>query len=119
MVHVDQLLMLMLFCGLIFLICGSTLIFGLLLIIKHVGVYNKLSVIYYSLLLAVVAFEFTLIGSVFDPKVTTYDWKSILTISTYAGIVTFLGVIAITLLYFLIISVIKWLCRFMTDFLNK
>jgi len=110
--------MLMLFCGLIILICGSTLVFGLLLIIKHAGVYNKLSALYYSLLLAVVAFEFTFIGSVFDPKVTTYDWKLILTISTYAGIITFLVAIAISLLSYLLIG-IRWLYRFVTGFLNK
>lgn len=107
MVHVDQLLTFLLFCGLIILICGSTLVFGLLLIIKHAGVYNKLSVIYYSLLLAVVAFEFTLLGSLFDPRVPMHDWKYILTISASAGIVAFLGVVAITFLYYLIIRVIK------------
>jgi hypothetical protein len=99
--------MLMLFCGLIILICGSTLVFGLLLIIKHAGVYSKLSAIYYSLLLAVVAFEFVLIGSIFDPRATIHDWKYILTISTCAGIVTFLVANAIALLHFLIIGVNK------------
>ena len=115
MVHVDQLLIFVLFCVLFFLICGSTFFYGLQLIIKRVGINNRFALIYLSLLLAVVAFEFTLIGSVLDPKVTTYDWKSILTISTYAGIVTFLGAIVITLLYFFIIRIIKWFYRFITS----
>jgi hypothetical protein len=106
-VHLDELLTFLLFCGFIILISGSTLVFGLLSIIRHTGVNNKLAVIFYSLLLAAVAFEFTLLGSIFDPRVTIHDWKYILTISTSAGIVTFLVAIAITLLHFLIIGVNK------------
>jgi hypothetical protein len=119
MIHVDQIFMLMLFCGLFALVCGSTLVFGLRLINKHIGVNNKFALIYYSFLLSVIAFEFMLIGTALDPRATTYDWKYKITISIYAGIITFLGVMAITLIYFLIVRIIRWLYSFVTNFLKK
>jgi hypothetical protein len=115
MINVSGLLTLISFCGLFILICGSTFGIGLRLILKHVGINNRFALFFYALLLALLAFEFMLIGSALDPRVVVLNWKYILTTSAYTGIVAFFGVIVITLLYFLLFKIIRWIYGVVTN----
>ncbi len=118
MINWNGILTLISVCGSFFVICGSTFALGLRLI-RRSGFHGTIAFLSMALLLAIVVFEFALIGMVADPRAIANGRQYILTTAIYSGIAAFISVIVITLLYYLPIRIIRCLYGVISGFVKN
>ena len=103
----SKFLIIILQCGSFILIPGFSFGLGLWLIVRYLGFQHRLAVLFFALLMGIVAFEVSLIGMAIDPRLGSVGWTKLITTSGLAGIGTSVFVLIFTPVFISLMKVFR------------